>query len=349
MLKKIFGLLVKQPQKQLQGCICNDAAPQVIELKIKQQSVTGQECNPPSSFPLASFISAQSGLAALDWEKVHEWIEHEVPLTLQAQAWTQCERGWLLHLRDKLGPTYYLIEDDSTFVLSSLEQRLADVALAFIGRARKRILGTLQGLADCGDFGKDILVVCADTEDYFRYIAQYYPEEQEIVRSSGVFLSEGCGHFVTMDADLTFMEPVIIHELTHSYLMHLSIPTWLNEGIAVNVEHRLAGQQRGEFTPMQMMVKHQDYWTASTIQAFWSGKAFHIQDSSMLAYDLATNMVTHLAKNWAIFTQFALNAHWEDAGAQAAQQELGISLGEYVCLMLDKAYDANWEPLTPSQ
>lgn len=332
MLNKLFGLFKTKQTPQSQAQLCEDAAPEWIK-------INGVE---PLHF---SKLLINKTPAIIDWQKVYHWIDHIVPENLQAHAWLQCEQAWLLHLRDSLGSNYELIEDEQTFVLSSLERRQATLAMEFIGRARKRILHTLNGIAHDEGWGKDILVICADIDDYFTYIAAHYPDNgKEIARSSGIYLHTGCGHFVTMDTNLTYMEPVIVHELTHAYLLHLPIPLWLNEGIAVNVEHRLTGRYPAEMNALEMYEKHQQHWTAKTIQTFWSGEAFQTQETMTQAYDLATTMVTQLAKDWPAFTQLALTAHHDDAGSQAMQQCMEIKPGEYISLMLDKTYHSQWEP-----
>lgn len=349
MLNKLWRWLKGSPQAGRQGAwVCEGEAPQWVELEKEDdgnEGNEGDEKNKKTRLYLPELIRLHDGVALPDWQRVYDWIEQEVPAAQQAEAWLACERGWLLHLRDALGAGYVLMESAQTFVLSSLEQRRAVAAMAFIDRTRRRIMHTLQGVADDQGWGKDILVVCDDVDAYFSYIAAYYPDEQaEIARSSGMYLNAGCGHFVTMDADLLLMEPVIVHELTHSYVSHLPLPLWLNEGIAVNVEQSLAGRVPAGLDAWQMLANHQAYWTAQTIQAFWSGDAFQKQATMSQAYDLAATLVKQLSQDWPVFARLALAAQWQDAGAQAVQQCLGMSLGKYVCVLLGKAHDVHWEP-----
>jgi len=349
MLDKLWRWLKGSPQAGRQDAwVCEGKAPQWVEVEQEDEGGGGHERDEKGQrarLYLPELIRADGGAVLLDWQRVYDWIEQEVPAPQQAEAWLACERGWLLHLRDVLGAGYVLMENAQTFVLSSLEQRRTVAAMAFIDRTRRRIMHTLQGVADDQGWGKDILVVCDDVDAYFSYIAAYYPDEQaEIARSSGVYLNAGCGHFVTMDADLLLMEPVIVHELTHSYVSHLPLPLWLNEGIAVNVEQSLAGRVPGELDARQMQAKHESFWSAQTIQGFWSGEAFGQQEMMSQAYDLAATLVKQLSQDWPVFARLVQAAQWQDSGAQAVQMCLGMSLGNLVCAMLGKAYDVHWEP-----
>ena len=332
MFKKLFGRFKGKVASEPPFRLCDDAAPQSIE-------VEGVPL-----FSLGEHFVIEHRAVIFNWQSVYDWFDEGVPADVQPQAWCQCERAWLLHQRDCFGIAYQLAEDEQTYVLFSLEQRHTELAMAFIARTRKRIMHILQGIADDNIWGKNILIICSDVDDYFSYIAAYHPRQEEIARSSGIYINAGGGHFVTFGSDLSYIEPTIAHELTHSYLSHLPLPHWLNEGIAVNVEQRLVGRMPGEFTAQEMYDKHQTHWNAQTIQAFWSGEAFSTQATMSLAYDLATTIVMQLSKDWAVFSQFVLAAHWADAAAQAAQEYIGMSLGEYICLVLDKAYHADWEP-----
>ena len=123
------------------------------------------------------------------------------------------------------------------------------------------------------------------------------------------------------------------------------LPTWLNEGLAVNTEHRLTGGGTRLYTPAEMHQKHLEFWGDAEIQEFWSGKSFlRSDDGNMLSYDLARIIVEQTAADWNAFRQFALAAKWEDAGEYAAKEHLNVDLGAYVCSMLNKAPSATWAP-----
>ena len=153
-----------------------------------------------------------------------------------------------------------------------------------MNRTRKRILQVLDGVAHVPDLGKDILIVFDDEENYYRYVSYYYPEGGEYAFSGGMHISTGCSHFVTVKADLRSIEPVIAHEMTHGCVAHLPLPRWLDEGLAVNTERRLADSGRAQYTPQQMHEKHLVFWGDTEVQQFWSGESFFRADDGIFFF-----------------------------------------------------------------
>lgn len=294
---------------------------------------------------IGKHIRWHNGLPILDWDAVQAWLD-KAASTLQGDAWTACERAWLLHLRDALGPGYTLSESDGAALLSSLEPNLSRATLEYMDRTLSRVSKVLERIAHIPEWGKDILIVFDDDERYYHYVSYYYPEEGgEFALSSGMHIGTGCSHFVTVKSDLRTVEPVIAHEMTHACLSHLPIPLWLNEGLAVNTEHRLTGKGSTHYTPHEMRNKHLAFWGDDEIQAFWSGQSFHLpDDGNLLSYDLARILVEQMAKDWGPFKQFVLNANWQDAGARSAADYLHLHLGEAVCALLEKPESCVWDP-----
>jgi len=298
---------------------------------------------------LQSLAQVREGFPHPDWERVWEWLD-SLPETLRADAWLACERCWLLLLRDALGEGYRLHESEQGFLLSAQPPRAAEVTLKYLDTTLRRVQHLLEELAQCADFGKEILVVFASQDDYYRYVGYYYPDEGEFAMSSGMFLHAGCSHFVVHGEELENFEPVIAHEMTHSQLSHLPIPAWLNEGMAVNAEQRLTRLGADAWSVQQLVPRHRKFWTPATIQEFWSGAAYLRPDEgSELAYDLGRLMVNGLSSDWAGFKRFAAAADLSDAGAAAAFEQLGVDLGEFVRHFLGHDEDGgDWGPAPDS-
>ncbi len=207
---------------------------------------------------LAGHLKLEHGFPIVDWTKVLAWVD-ALPEARRERAWLACERAWLLHFRDALGTDFRLEESDSAAVLSSLEPQVAEVTLEFMGRSARRIGAVLDGIAQFAPWGKDILIAFDDDESYYRYAAYYYPERGEFASSGGMCIDTGCTHYVTVKTDLRQIEATIVHEMTHGCVAHLPLPLWLNEGLAVNTERRLAGAGRPRHTPEQMHDKHRRF------------------------------------------------------------------------------------------
>ena len=295
-------------------------------------------------FRFAAHLHMQNGFPILDWSAARGWVDTLAPGPAQDAAWSAIEAGWMLHMRDALGADFWLAESSHCLLLSALEQNVAKATLAYMERTLDRVVRTLDGIAEAPSMGKDLLIVFDDEDSYYRYVSHAYPDG-EFALSGGMYLNNGCGHFVTVRRDLGAIEPVIAHEMTHACLAHLPIPAWLNEGLAVNTEARLAGAQAPMYTPQEMRAKHLAFWGRDEIQEFWSGHSFfRSDDGNLLSYDLARILVGFAAKDWNAFRPFVLAAQLADGGAQAAREHLGAELGEMVCALLGQAYAPDWSP-----
>lgn len=297
---------------------------------------------------IASLVDA-NGYPVLDWAAAQAWVHRIAPGDAQASAWGACELAWLEHFRAALGDAYRIDHQGSAVLLSTLDRKVASATLSFVNKTLQRVTRVLDGVANMHEFGKDILVVFDDDETYYRYVAHYYPEAGEFAGSGGMFIHSGCGHFATVKADLRSIEPVIAHELTHSCLSHLPIPAWLNEGLAVNTEHRLCPPSADVFgsrpSPQQMHSRHQKFWGTCEIQEFWSGKSFlRADEGNELSYDLARILVSQFASEWKQFRAFVLAANMADGGASAAVEHLGVEIGEAAAALLEQPPGAVWSP-----
>jgi hypothetical protein len=294
-------------------------------------------------------LLSANGFPILDWAAAERWVNSIPSGQEQAAAWARCELAWLKHLQATLGPAYALTAKDDVALLSSLEANVVVATIAFVAKTRQRILRVLEGIAHVPEWGSDILLVFDEADAYYRYVAHYYPEAGEFAGSGGMYINHGCGHFVTVKADLRAIEPVVAHELTHACLSHLPIPAWLNEGLAVNTENRLcpspSGGLDGRPDPRQMQARHRGFWKAQEIQEFWSGKSFlRADEGNELSYDLARIIVSQFAGDWEQFRSFALEARGDDGGAAAAQRHLGVDLGEVACALLEREPDPSFTP-----
>lgn len=288
-------------------------------------------------FPIAQYLNHYGNFPLLNWVEAASWLLSLESPVLQASAWDAMEKAWLLHLRAALGPHFRLRETNSAALLSSLDDGVATATLRYMERTLKRVTTLLDGLARVPSWGKDILIVFDDVESYYRYASYYYPEAGEFAFSSGMCIDAGCAHFVTVKSDLRAIEPIIAHEMTHGCLAHLPLPLWLNEGLAVNTEHRIAGISDSNMTAQELRKKHLSFWGPQEIQEFWSGRSFkRIDDGSMLSYDLARLIVAHFSKDWETFKSFVLDADAADAGVASARENLRIDLGAIACTLFEK-------------
>ncbi|HRQ64557.1 MAG TPA: hypothetical protein PKZ76_06820 [Xanthomonadaceae bacterium] len=290
-------------------------------------------------------IDMEDGLPHVDWEAVRAWCDGFDDDERGGMAWLACEHAWLLHLRDALGSGYRLFESNVALLLTRQNDRAADLTLAFVARTGRRVQRLLGRLAHVEPWGRDILILFDDADTYYRYVGAFHPEDEDFAASSGMFISAGCAHFVSVDQDLHAVEPVIVHEMSHAMVTHLPLPTWLNEGIAVNAEHRLAGDGATVWDRRELVRRHRAFWTPPLIQGFWSGQSYLRPDEgNELSYDLGRIIVDAMSSDWTRFEDFALAAQRSDGGKAAAREVLGVDLGAFVASFLGAGDADAWRP-----
>ena len=218
--------------------------------------------------------------------------------------------------------------------------------LDYAERTRKRVLKVLADIARDEGYGRTVILVFDSADRYYEYVANYHPDTaggEELAFSSGMFIDSGYGHFVFVADDLTRIEPVIAHELTHALVRHLPLPLWINEGIAVNTERRLCPREGSHFTIAELKSKYSTFWNEDTIQEFWSGKSWLRPDEgNSLSYELATTFIGLAAKDWPAFASFVCAADASDAGDTAAQQYLGYPVASFAKAVLGSG---QWAPV----
>lgn len=294
------------------------------------------------SFDIAARANWFESLPHPDWPEVYAWV-NGFEEARRESAFLACERAWLGMLAQALGPEYRVFESDHALVLSGRPANEAKAALEFVDGTWRRVRRMLEELAG-DDTGKEVLLSFTDVEPYSRYAAYYCPDLDETMVSAGMFLRAGSEHFIVHGEELWRIEPTIVHELTHAQLAHLTLPLWVNEGMAVNSEQRLTRRGADAYEVKALEKKHAAFWTPDTIQQFWNGTAFRRDDDgSELAYDLGRLLVNGMCSDWNAFKRFAAAAHAEDAGAQAAAECLHVDLGEAVRHFLE-AEEGEWGP-----
>jgi len=301
-------------------------------------------------FSVNEYLLTIHNVPILDWKAFAAWQTEIADPAQQRHATVMGHRAWLCYLKDAIGSHCYLYETDTAFIISSLEPNVIMASAEFIATTRKRINHLLPDVARFPEETKSILIVLDNEDTYYQYVSIYYPDNGDFALSGGMFINAGCPHFVTLRRDLTATEPVITHKLTHSALNYLGLPLWLDEGIAVNSEHRLCPRQSRLGEPREMHARHLRFWNTERIQEFWSGHSFSRQDDgNLLSYDLARILVEYFSRDWAAFARFVLAAKRGDAGRSAARDTLAVDLGQSVCSLFGFEVTPEWSPPMQAQ
>jgi len=279
-----------------------------------------------------------------NWADIYEHVEAHLKDVDQDELWREIANAWILKLKSKLSDDYQIYESDNYILVTSESDRYVTLLSGFLESALRKILSALKGMASDEGYGKYVVIVFNDIDDYYSYMSYYYPEDGVFGLSSGVYLNNGYGHFVFPHQDVAYAESITAHEMTHSLLSHLPIPLWLNEGMAVTIENMIAGS-----APLRMdnelFARHKAFWGEKEIQEFWSGDAFHRPDEGQeLSYHLAQFAVKSLSHDYEAFVRFANMANYDDGGESAANEIFGGGLGGLGGLIAQFFGDGDWAP-----
>lgn len=286
-------------------------------------------------------IVVREGLPRPNWEVIYGWAETNIDPELLDESWTQIARDWLTRLADSL-PRDYAIYESPEFLLLAADKSLGQRILSFSERARRVILKTLNGVASDQGFGKHVVLLFADTDSYYDYVADFYPDEGEFGLSGGVFLKVGYGHFAICPTYGDDYERIIAHELNHALLRHLPLPLWLDEGITQVIEDVVVDSSYF-MVDHEILRRHRTYWNSQTIAGFWSGDSFSSQgDGQELSYHLSQVLFRNLMSDFPKAVNDILNnAHFADAGNSAFLNSCNVSLSDRAAQFLG---DGNWAP-----
>jgi hypothetical protein len=279
------------------------------------------------------------GFSRPNWQAIAAYVKSNIPQADWSAARSHIAKQWLMQLGEDLGGASGVHQSASFLCLSDSEPEATQTLLGYAESTLTSIRSILKEASWKGYYGKHVLLLFSDPDDYFAYISYYYPEGSHAL-SSGVCLGDGYIHVALPYTSARSAEQVLAHELVHNLLCHLRIPSWLNEGLAVTIQGRVS---RGRFlVDQELMDKHTGFWTEEKIQAFWAGKSFHVPgEESELSYSLAQIMVSLLTAKGEHFITFVMNADWRDGGQAAALTILDCNLGEAVAGILGPG---NWRP-----
>jgi len=299
-----------------------------------------QQPPPPSTLinlgQIEGAFDFRDGFSRPDWKVIRQSVEATVDSAERPEAWDEAVIQWLVQLQGELGGDYRLRTSRHFAFLSSLDKNMSQRLLNFSEGAITSIRESLGQVAWGSRAGVHVVILFAEEDDYYQYIADFYREGTH-VKSAGIHINTGYPHIALIfDSELRAAQ-TIIHELAHHCLNHL--PSYQGAASAY------WGMVSGWKSPViwaELAEKHHEFWNEEQIQHFWAGTSFHEPgDAVQLSYSLAEILVNLLAKNREDFLAFIRCARREDAGQTAALDCLGTCLGDAAGTFLG---EGNWRP-----
>ena len=297
---------------------------------------------PPAApaFSLAAIPGAldPSGpLPRVDWNAVDRWIGTRPAGEDAHDRWCELQRQWLDELADTLGEPYVWAESDELILLSARPGGEVRDLLAMADRAYRATCAIVGPPA--GAPGKLVILCFGSVAEFYDYIAPLFPEGS-YGGVGGVCVRDGDTHIALPDTRVG-VEATLVHEMVHVCLGD-DVPAWLQEGVAEIVPEHVSAQRRPPMTEREVR-RHRHHWAKRGLNAFWAGGGFSDDDRGQeLSYELAYVLVSILVGDHRQrVPAFLRAAKTSDFGASAAEDHLGMTLGELATQFLGPG---DWEP-----
>jgi hypothetical protein len=187
----------------------------------------------------------------------------------------------------------YRVTRDATFAwvtpyTESEHARLATQAAYGLSRVGR----TIPGLVITPPPSGWPAILFASTEAQLAYDGLFGGEGARIV-NGGMWRNWPVGHLAIPVSAWDALDAAFGHELVHAALSGTGVPTWLQEGLATELETGM-GNRSAPLNDLFHWRKTLEWWRSHPADSFWSGKAFGDPESSRQAYDLAQVMALRL-------------------------------------------------------
>ena len=301
----------------------------------------------PTLLDLGQFeatFSFEEGFSRPNWSLIRKAIGNAATSEDLDTAWIEAVIQWVLRLQHDLGGEYRVRCFNEFILLSAQALGDASQLLRFAQETLERIHSALKEAAWNWEHGKHVILLFTEDDDYFQYVSFFY--QDGIHPASGACLiHQEYVHIAAFLGDGSQIRTMLAHELAHNSVVHLGLPLWLNEGLAVLFQ-RTASDWQGQVLEGDLLDRHRAYWKTDTIQKFWVGVSFgEPGEPNELSYGLAEILVRLLLERQEQFRAFLQQAKWEDAGQTAALDCFGQDLGQIAGTFLG---EGNWRPYRKS-
>jgi hypothetical protein len=303
-------------------------------------------------FDISGSCIWEEGVPHPQWDLIETRVASRADSRDESSAWAEVGRQWLARLREALGPGYEAGETDHFLGVAPKGDVGAGPLLRFAEQCRSTLLSGLGGVADFSARGKQVVVALRTPDAYYRYISAFYPEGEH-GGSAGVHIREGYPHVALRGEREWTLQNALAHELTHVSLHQLSMPPWLEEGLAQMFEHDMTGRSLLQLDA-ETAASHKRYWGKHGLDAFWRGEGFlRAGKVQKLSYELAEILVRLLVEEarprWfgivrghqQRFFAFLRQARQADCGQEACRTCLGFGMDELAGRFLGPG---NWSP-----
>jgi hypothetical protein len=295
------------------------------------------------AFDLSRFPEAflyVDGFSRPNWPFIRRLLK-EAPQEELGLVWVAVGKQWMDRLAQDLGADYRVDESDQFFLVSALKPQTAREVITMAESTLAGIESALGEAAWKSKYGKHVVLLFEEDDDYYQYVSYFYREGLHPT-SGGCLLTRDYVHIAIPRYPNMDLRRILAHELTHNCLVHLQLPTWLNEGLAQWFDRSFSRYPR-DLLEGDLRERHFAFWNPTTIQKFWAGTSFSEPgESNELSYNLAEIFVNLLVSHKERFAAFVHQAQRTDAGQTAALDCLCMDLGSLAETFVG---EGSWRPV----
>jgi len=289
-----------------------------------------------------SEISDAFRLPRPDWDAIRTWVDQRVPGPEHRDAWNDIAIKWLAVLDQALGGRYHVRESDHLLLFAPHDFGHSASLLTFAEAGCDAVVNALGQLAGEGWLGPLVVLLFADAESYVDYatkVGGYVP-------SRGFCVRNGYAHIVIHPGPLAAVQQTLLHELAHAFLSHLTLPIWLEEGVAQLAEETMFPAWDRSTLGVSAVNESRAYWQNNGLGNFWWGAGFSAKGEEQThSYQLALMLFRFLvADHKRVLPDFIRHAHHADAGDSAARDFLGEGVAKLAAQFLGPG---RWDPIPP--
>lgn len=279
-----------------------------------------------------------------DWPAINEWMRATVTPEYVDEAARQITRHWLTRLVAALDNTHTLTASEHFLFVSVGEEKRRIQTLAFLEKSRSFVLEGLGGIARKCDARPQVLLRLASIDSCDEFLASFDSDGAHAEAASAFFPHGSVPEPYCERLKFSEESGWLAASVAGHLLRYLPVPVWLHHGAAVVFQVALAGGHIGVLSE-ELIGEHERHWNAETIQDFWSGKAFRDEEWQGLSHSLAEILIDVIQREVRpdpdTFRRFVATATFRDGGESAADDHLGVGLGEIASVFLG---DGNWTP-----
>jgi hypothetical protein len=314
----------------------------------------------PTIFPLAEILSSAylcvmptevpdrdewflqaDGLPQPDWLAINEWIINVVGEKNRREISEQITRYWLVRIAGALGAPFTVAESEHFMILSTRERRPHLHLVEHLDRAHEHVLNTLGKAAGIRNPRK-LVILRVETMDQMFALSESFTSQKTAAHE---FFGRGSRPIIRC-TDRNFSSEVreLARAIVYHLLGYLTLPHWLHYGVGELLTTEVCG---GRFALLSedMFNAHHRTWNRTSIQRFWSGRAFYHPKLGQISYNLSTVLLDILRRelkpDYSKYQRFVQTASPQDAGEAAAQRFFGVGLGEIATVFFG---EGDWSP-----